>query len=86
MLIPAGDLWKNPGLAPLLMMEMYERLCPRTYAGRRAKAVETLAQAAWNDAGYCIDAPENMPAGACLKTETGPDDGDWIVEQHQAWR
>lgn len=86
MMIPASDIWKNPRLAPLLMMEMYERLCPRTFTGRRAPAVERLGKAAWNDAGYCLDAPEDMPAGACVKTETGPDEDDWIIEQRRAWR
>lgn len=82
----AGPLWRHPGLPPLLMMEAYHRACPGTYQGRSAPEVMRLGKEAWNDAGYCLDAPDDFPAGACAKVETGPDADDWIVEQLRAYR
>ncbi len=31
----------------------------------RTRPTRALGQAMWIDAGYCIDAPDVMPAGAC---------------------
>jgi hypothetical protein len=50
-------------LAPQLMLEMARRVCPNQWlTGERNKQ---LARAAWTDAGYCLDAPDELPAGGC---------------------
>lgn len=83
----AGNIWRHDsGLPALLMVEAFDRLCPGTYQGRRKPDVLALANAAWKDADYCLDAPGNMPAGSCYKCVTGPDKDDWIVRPTEAWR
>lgn len=84
--ISAGDLWRNPGLSPILMMELYDRLCPGSFLGRRSVEVKALGKAAWDDAGYCLDAPEEIPAGGCESLVTGPDDSDFYPAQLVVWR
>lgn len=68
------------------MLEAYRRQCPSIFRSVVDTSVSLVGRAAWDDAGYCIDAPENMPAGACRKVEVGPDEGDWIAVQVEAWR
>lgn len=59
------------GLAAYLMLEVYRRV-PGTNMRSR------LARAAWDDAGYCIDATASIPAGATECCEIGPKDDDWF--------
>jgi len=60
-------------IAPVLMMEAYERLCPNTFEGRQEPSVKRIARQAWDDAGYCIDAPDLLPAGGCTSIEIEKD-------------
>jgi hypothetical protein len=83
---PAGALWRHPGLPVELMMEAYERICPGSFNGRRAPDVKALGRAAWDEAGYCLDAPDDIPAGGCEAMESGPDDGDFYPAQLVTWR
>lgn len=52
--VDRGFMWVN------LMMELYRRF---RQAGRPPRA---LIDSARIDASYCLDAPECMPAGACM--------------------
>lgn len=63
---------KHLGLSPMLMVELFNKLCPSTFLGRSAPEVTLLAKAAWADAGYCLDAPDVLPAGGVCKVELGP--------------
>lgn len=42
-------------------MRLHAAIEDRTVPGRRA-----AAEHAWEDVGYCLDAPEELPAGSCL--------------------
>lgn len=60
---------KYPGLGARLMIEAYEKICPNTYEGRSEPSIKMIANEAWREAGYCLDAPNFMPAGACFGVE-----------------
>jgi hypothetical protein len=70
-------------LAPLMMMEAYERMCP-TFVGRSDPAVELVARSFWDDAGYCLDAPDEISAGGCYNMEVA--EGWAMPEQITFWR
>lgn len=54
-------------LACSLSLECYRRVLKREPVGFRR-----LVQAAWDDAGGCLDAPEEMSGGSCLAYELVP--------------
>lgn len=60
------------GLAAVLMCELSMRF-PTTKTGFGTTAPRHLMRAAWDDAGYCIDTPDSMPAGACERMSIDED-------------
>jgi hypothetical protein len=52
------------GFGAVLMCNMAARL-PNP-GGYGSLAPSYLLRAAWDDHGYCIDAPQTMPAGGCF--------------------
>lgn len=73
------------GLGMILLLNLFERIgcgiCgPNPLPGRKlTTAVQTI------DPGYCIDAPETMPAGGMSNFQIPPSDDDdppvWLAEQ-----
>jgi hypothetical protein len=73
-------LTQHEGLASELSREAFYRMEPLPGSRSVRHAIERgrIAVANWNEAGYCIDAPDVLPAGACEADEfedTG--DGAW---------
>jgi hypothetical protein len=63
----ASPVHANLALAPQLMTAMFRNTRSGVYGANRLP--KSLARMAWNDAAYCIDAPDMMPAGACRRFE-----------------
>jgi hypothetical protein len=63
-----------------LMLECFRRMRCGIFGDQRMP--RCLADAAWQDAGYSIDAPDALPAGGC-RVYVFPDDDDLpaIAEQ-----
>jgi hypothetical protein len=59
----------DSGLPAVLMIALSRRF------QSVAAAPKNLMRSAWDDAGYCIDAPERMPAGGCAYEEVDDDLG-----------
>lgn len=75
----------DTGLGAILLLNLFERLgcgiCgPNPLPGRNLKTAVQLI-----DPGYCIDAPEAMPAGGMENFSLPPDDEDepplWLTVQ-----
>lgn len=61
----ALDLNNRIGLAVRMMADVFHRTRTAALDGRRDPAVKRLARHAWEEAGYCLDAPDTLPAGGC---------------------
>lgn len=59
----AAEAGRSTGLGAVLLCELMGRLKAGIFGP--AKAPRCLTESVWVDAGYAIDAPESMPAGAC---------------------
>jgi hypothetical protein len=65
-MIPALSLHGHPSLGPILLCETYKK-------HGMNKPPRVLIDLAWKDAGYCLDAPDLLPAGGC-RSENLDDD------------
>lgn len=74
---PVGDELTSL-LGVKLLMEAHRRKC----------ATKDRTRTHWIDAGYCIDAPNEMPAGGCfgMTFEDLVDDSDVVPCQLTVWR
>lgn len=61
----------------LVFMEFHRRIL----GGKFGEIPKPISDDAFSMSGYCLDAPELLPAGACRFREVGPEPDDWIVEQ-----
>lgn len=68
-------LRSNAGLSAVLTMCLFQNM-GAGILGRAKTPPECLKRDAWDQAGYCIDAPECMPAGAVMRVSIGYDLGD----------
>ena len=59
---------QDRGLWVRLLIEQHRRIGFKRYP-----------YAAWEEAGFCIDAPDTMPAGSHFKDVIGDDDGEQMV-------
>lgn len=73
------------GLGAILLLNLFERLqcgiCgPNPLPGRKLTSATQVI-----DPGYCLDAPEAMPAGGMSNFQVPPDGSDdppmWLAEQ-----
>lgn len=62
------------GLPAVLMVEISLRF-PVSKSGYGTTAPKHLMRAAWDDAGYCLDAPVTLPAGGCEYMQIDEDAG-----------
>lgn len=67
----------NFGLGALIFVETHRRILGGAF-GRIPAPISTDA---FDQAGYCLDAPSLLPAGGCRVHSFGPDVDDWIIEQ-----
>lgn len=74
---PLPSIIKRAHLAPRLMMNMYDRI------GSKDPAAKRLVRLAWDDAGYCLDAPEELPAGSTERYEVGLEPDAWVPSATQ---
>jgi hypothetical protein len=58
------------GFGAVLMCNMAKHF--PTPSGYGSLAPKHLLRAAWDDHGYCIDAPQTMPAGGCYGLDLPP--------------
>jgi hypothetical protein len=56
----AQDSFRNGGLGVLIFMETHRRVC----GGQFGSIPKPIKEWAFAEGGYCIDAPEQLPAGA----------------------
>lgn len=61
-------------LGVLLMFELRDNRLP--WRGRSGPGERRLLDAVRIDAGYCIDAPDELPAGGCASETADLGDGD----------
>ena len=61
----------------LVLLETHRRINGNAFG----PMPKPLTDDAHNMGGYCIDAPELIPAGACVFHSFGPEPDDWLVEQ-----
>lgn len=45
-----------------------------------------LKDDAFNQAGYCLDAPEVLPGGGCYVDRFGDEPDDWVTQQFLVYR
>lgn len=78
--LPATMLCARQSIGPLFSVELHYRL----FGGKFGRISRALSEDAFSMTGYCIDAPDLMPAGGCYYYEFAPPDEDgpcWAVSQ-----
>lgn len=53
----------------------------RVFHGQFGKLPRALEQDAFSMGGYCLDAPDELPGGACEFYSIGAEPDEWIVAQ-----
>lgn len=66
---------RDPGLSASLLMSLFQNTRTGIF-GRGEALPKCLTDDAWGQAGYCIDAPECMPAGSVMRIAISEDLGD----------
>lgn len=72
----APEIPRHPGLAGNLLLEARRRIVG-------LHRPELIARAAWAEAAYCLDAPDEMPAGSCVPL---PLDDEGLAIQSSTYR
>lgn len=82
----SNDYRVASSLLPLRRLSLGGRLLAELYW--RVNSPFPLSRQAWVDAGYCLDAPEEMAAGSCLQdtVELGEGEIMLIPVQRTWWR
>lgn len=73
---PMSTLYRPSHVGVLVFMEYHRRILK----GEFGEIPKPISDDAFNMGGYCLDAPELMPAGSTEFYQFGPEKDDWIAE------